>query len=89
MRVVGSGVSCDPGGHGGGGGASPPAPGIRAVGAFGRERGRRASRVPASLSWSLANRRPGGMDGCRTVVVEHSGVERDEVASTMDGCSVE
>lgn len=51
VRGVGSGVSCDPGGHGGGGGgASSPAPGIRAIGAFGRERGRRASRVPASLS---------------------------------------
>jgi len=35
-----------------------------------------------------ANRRPGGMEGCRTVV-EHSGVERDEVASIMDGCCVE
>jgi len=35
-----------------------------------------------------ANRRPGGMDGCR-IAVEHSGVERDEVASIMDGCCVE
>jgi hypothetical protein len=36
-----------------------------------------------------ANRRPGGMDGCRKDLVERSGVERDEVASIMDGCCVE
>lgn len=46
------------------------------------ERGRRASRVPTSLSGLT-----GDMDGCR-IVVEQSGVERDEVASIMDGCSV-